>query len=434
MMRMKAQEFILSCKGLARTAGIQSEDFTFVVGSREFKCNVFQAAFISKAVARQLVSDSTTNKFEVSLSEEEEYVEGFKNVVRLMEGCSISINSDNCGILERLGKMIDNEELIRKVVDYGIGKESLSVSNCIENIRLKEEFGCEVEEELKFIAEHFYEVNQDEVKTLRNSTVEAIVSHENLCLEDEESLLEFISSLGEEELNLYGYVECRYLSLEGIEKFVEGMNEEMIDGRIWRSICGRLRCELSNRTHVRPRFHQGSPTQSEIESYEYVAGHEVEGIINALTKKCGGNVHEKRIINITWSSSGRGNGSEVVNQGSSDYWVSTNEPNSWICFDFKEKRISLTQYSWKPYASASKGWNSVQWEVEGSNDGGTWTTLDKRNTQELNSGNSEVKIFGCAYQNRSNFFRFIRFRQTGKRANGDDILVLVSVELFGDMK
>jgi hypothetical protein len=414
----RGEEFILTSKGLGRTIGIESEEFVFVVGGREFKCSVFQAAFISGAVARSLVSDSTINRFEVNVSGS---VEGFEEIKRLMKGERININENNYRNLQRLGKVLDNEELVQKCVEHS--EQRISVSNCIGKVETKEEFGCEIEEEMKFIAKNFYEVEKEKLKRLKKETLEAILSDEDLCLENEESLVEFIYSLGSEYSNLYGYVECRFLSLEGIEEFLERIEEESIDHRIWGSICRRLRCELSNRELSEHRFIG--------RRYPYVAGHEFQGIVNALTKKCGGNVHEKGIVNITASSDASNKAFRVANHGWNNYWYSTSQPNSWICFDFKEKRISLEHYTLK--SGGDSGQHLVEWEMEGSNDCTTWTTLDKRNTQELN-GNYIVKTFECSSENRSKSFRYMRLRQTGRNSSNADYLQLCSIEFFASLE
>jgi hypothetical protein len=310
------EEFILTSKGLGRTIGFEREEFVFVVGGREFKCSVFQAAFISGAVARYLVSDNTINRFEVNVSgiSGEESGDAFEEIERLMKGESININENNYRNLRRLGKVLDNEELVKKCVEHELWKEGISVSNCIDKVETKEEFGCEIEEEMKFIAKHFYEVDKAELKRLKKETLEAILSDEDLCLEDEESLVEFIASLGEEYSTLYEYVECRFLSLEGIERFLEGIDEKSINGGVWGSICRRLRCGASDQGPYGFRFRD----KSDVQSYHYTPRHEFEGIINALTKKCGGNVHEKGIVNITSSGGSYNEPFEVANHGWND--------------------------------------------------------------------------------------------------------------------
>jgi hypothetical protein len=163
-------------------------------------------------------------------------------------------------------------------------------------------------------------------------------------------------------------------------------------------------------------------------TYPYAKGHEFEGIIHDLTVECGGNVHEKGIVNITSSIDDHNRAFQVANHGWNDHWYSDSAPNSWICFDFKEQKVALSHYTLK---SVSGRVCPMVWTMEGSDDGTNWTTLDERNTRVLTTG-SVVETFECA-QNRSKLFRYIRLRQTGKSGECSDFLLLANVELFGDL-
>jgi hypothetical protein len=122
---------------------------------------------------------------------------------------------------------------------------------------------------------------------------------------------------------------------------------------------------------------------------------------------------------------------EVANYGWNDYWASNNVPKSWICFDFKEKCVSLQNYILKSHNSGSCF--PIQWVIEGSNDGSTWKVLDNRNTRDL-CGASRVKTYECSTSKSDEFFRFIRMKQTGKNSGNNDTLILTNIEFFGILK
>ena len=67
----------------------------------------------------------------------------------------------------------------------------------------------------------------------------------------------------------------------------------------------------------------------------------LEGIIAHLTRECDGNVHEKGVIDVTASSchDGRYTPENVVDLGSDLRFFSKDSPNSWICYDFKGRRV-----------------------------------------------------------------------------------------------
>ena len=74
----------------------------------------------------------------------------------------------------------------------------------------------------------------------------------------------------------------------------------------------------------------------------YDSSKPLDGVIAYLTRECGGNVHDKGIVNVTASSlNPHVNSSEyqlknVVDMGTNTRYWSNNEKNTWICYDFNE--------------------------------------------------------------------------------------------------
>jgi hypothetical protein len=156
------------------------------------------------------------------------------------------------------------------------------------------------------------------------------------------------------------------------------------------------------------------------------------GLISHLTELSGGNVHAKGLVAIGCSSNGHNECWDVVNYDWNSYWCTRNSPNEWIQFDFKDRRVSLSHYALK---SDGNGHHLLQWALQGSVDGNSWTDLDRRNTQELN-GDYVTKIFPCEQRESSStphFYRYIRLMQTGKDSQGRDYLELANFECFGWM-
>ncbi len=163
------------------------------------------------------------------------------------------------------------------------------------------------------------------------------------------------------------------------------------------------------------------------------------GIIADLRSKCGGNVHEKGVVTITGSGNHSNQPHQVADGNWQSGWMSKNERNSWIQFDFKDKSVCATHYTLR----VMKSWNYPgHFELSGSDDGSSnsWTVLDRRDTDDLcGSGCShgEGRSFTC--ESKGHFFRFIRLTQTGKlrynRKNlGSDYLQLSEVEFFGSVR
>ena len=118
----------------------------------------------------------------------------------------------------------------------------------------------------------------------------------------------------------------------------------------------------------------------------------------------------------------------MTDYGWNNYWSTSDEPNSWICFDFKENRVCLMQYS----LESGCGNGLLQWVMEGSDDGRSWCGLDSRHTRDLSvsGGTWATKTCDCQHT-MSESFRYLRLRQTGTESSGHHYLLLKGVELFG---
>jgi hypothetical protein len=142
--------------------------------------------------------------------------------------------------------------------------------------------------------------------------------------------------------------------------------------------------------------------------------------------KCGGNVHDKGAVEITASSVLYGKPQNAADFGDKDlYFLSQEKPGQWICWDFKMLRIEPTHYTIRTHSGPSY---LKSWAVEGSDDGASWTEIDRReNNSDLNA-NLSVKTFAVS---RSGSFPRIRLRQTGPNHRGDNCLVLRAFKVFG---
>ena len=145
------------------------------------------------------------------------------------------------------------------------------------------------------------------------------------------------------------------------------------------------------------------------------------GIIEHLARECGGNVHDKQVVEVTASS---GDGvKNVVELGKDWTFKSKDSPNSWICYNFKGRRVTPTSYSIRSLNSAYP----QSWVLEGSNDGHWWDIIDRRDDNVQMTGNFAISTppgEGCG---------FMRLRQTGKNHDGNDVLDIASFEVFGTL-
>ena len=156
------------------------------------------------------------------------------------------------------------------------------------------------------------------------------------------------------------------------------------------------------------------------------------GIIAQLTTECEyANLHEEGIVEVTASSllfSSLCPVRNVVELWNTPWFGSKNEPNSWICYNFKERRVAPTGYSIR---TAERSYPK-SWVLEVSNDGseGSWQVVDRRENNEDLNGKNVVHKFEISAP-PSGGFRFIHLRLTGKNHDGNDRLDLSGLEVFG---
>ena len=178
------------------------------------------------------------------------------------------------------------------------------------------------------------------------------------------------------------------------------------------------------------------PTLGRRSEYVYRESSKLDGIIASLTRRfCGrrdSDVHSEGIVNVTASSQqdgrlwGPASGAVKLESDGAFFW-SKCEPNEWICYDFKERRVIPTSYSARCFGQ----FRPNHWVIEVSNDGKSWTEIDRRDTNELN-GAELTRNFRIS-RVPSEGFRFFRLRQTGPNDEGELCLVLRALEIFGTL-
>jgi hypothetical protein len=287
-------------------------------------------------------------------------------------------------------------------------------------------FDCFSDRVADYLASQFWELPAPFLNILPVSALEQLLSQDSLKIDTEDSLLTFISSrfeIDNESVRLLGFVRFEHLTREGIGQFVSWSLEHFDDIGftipVWTSITKRLSLSgyhpVWNSTRHRQTSHPTSDSP-------------LDGIIAALTKECGGNANDQTIVKVAASAFDSSYyPKNAVDLGNATFFQAPNQPNQWLRYDFINRRVKLTDYS---IAAHTNNYFLRSWVVEGSNDGddGHWISLDSRSgNTDANSGHL-ITTFNVA---SSDFYRFIRLRQTGVNANGNHYLILHGFEVFG---
>jgi hypothetical protein len=233
---------------------------------------------------------------------------------------------------------------------------------------------------------------------------------------------------------LFEFVLFEHLSVSSMGDFISASSSssiffETLNQSIWHRLCDRLILSVSPPTSS-PRLSSPPGRVFEMKSNSPLAG-----IIAGLTSSCGGNVHERGLVSITdsshYSDSYRGKAASYL--GNANSWFHSNDnPGQWLCYDFKNSRVSLTHYSVRTYPYGAGSSHLKSWVIEISNDGSNWTEVDRRvDNNDLNGGNG-IGTYSISGQMPES--RFVRLRQIGKNHCGCDYLMVSGFELFETLR
>ena len=441
---LDSNELTLTCKGMSSVNWDCSDaDFEFLFGEDKV-CRVHSvlAEFLSPKVARLRKCDPLCNVYTFKDSELFSVFE--RLVLSLRSGEALRVEKSNFAALLSLSQELENSELLSSLPGI-IKVESLSLEEAILLLRVGIDLGFSGRfgNLRDYVASRFHEIEEEILDNLDIETAQILLSSPSLQIEDEDSLYDFVRSRAESDLSftsLFELVYFEYLSVDRIENFASFVSEnllENINSGIWRQICRRLILETKpneKNPHVsKDKQDTGKKMTKPGIEFVYDSSKQLEGIIAHLTKQCGGNVHDKGIVNATASSvNGACEPKHAADLGTTPVYQSRrDQEGAWICYEFKERRVIPTSYSVKTYSSTA---NPKSWVIEVSNDGtqNSWTEIDRReNNNDLKNPNviANFKISRVP----SDGFRFFRLRQIGKDHADMNYLTIRALEIFGTL-
>jgi hypothetical protein len=411
----------LSGTGLQNVAALGIRDFGVTVGDWKVECSRLEASFVSPRITAALLNDPTISEFEVEIDARLGSADPVSWLSSLLRTGSFEVTRSNFESVRWIAKELGNRELYEALWEFINDGEELNCSNAGERLSLAEFLEVSPLREIEYLASHFHEAEGNVLKSLKHEYLRSILESEKLRIETEDSLMDFVVELGRDYFDLLGLIRSEYLSESGIDRLLTTISIVDVDGKLWSSLCRRLRLCVPVSSTGNSRFCRPS--------FVLDSNRPFDGIISHLTRECGGNVHTRGIVSITASSNYYNQCYQVADYDWCNYWYSNDETNSWIQFDFKHRQVSLTNYTIR--SDKAGCYHPLQWSLAGSNDERSWTTLDQRNTQDLN-GDNRVKSFDCkSLQSSTSSFRFLRLTQTGANSSDANYLLLANLEFFG---
>lgn len=439
----------------------QSEnEFKFIFGKREIKMHKLFAEFLSPTVAHFQHCDPTINsisydqllinfeKVDKSINKNFDDLISEKiisQIEQISSGSSIIIDENDISKFRFLSILFGNQELL-SIIDntYPNYIDDLTIDQKIEELHNLRLFPTDFDENLKMrlidqISSQFNKIDSSKLAHLPISILYLILTNEHLSHEDEDSIFELIEKVFSEKVefekedsicinDFYELIDLTKLSTTKQREFISGIDFTSITGSLWQKLCEFF---LNGKSEV-TKEDDRKGIKIEIE-FDKNPEHRLHGIINYLTEKCGGNVMEKGVVELSASSINTSL-DRVVDLKSTNVFQTKNRPNQWIKYDFGKRRIRPSSYSIRSKSSSSwaHGGNLQNWVIEGSNDDIEWKVLDRRSDVTALQINNQMETFYIdTLLQPDESFRYIRITQTGKSTGDLDYLSLSALEFFG---
>ena len=468
---MNQETITLSSAGLKNIVKTSQEgnlDFSFIFGEKEIKIPTIFAEFISPIVSHLHQSDPTidtlnfndivnnirtlkkktnNNKFitEATLS----------NLAKISQGypIPISTNKEEENIERRnllyLSIFIGNDELYQKLKHITImNNESTEIETSLEELDIFytvsrifpgiEYFGL-----INDIAKKLRSKDKEKMKSISKPVLYLLITSPHFNFDDEDCLVDIINDVftkssndkneyEEEELYInifYEAVDFSQISIEKIEEMLNEIDYTKMTKNLWNKICEVIK------NNIKSTKRKGKEEQTF--EFDGNSNHRFEGIIFNLSKKSGGNVSDKGIVDVASSNfQPEMPPKNAVDFDSSNYFKSySSDGQAWLKYDFKDRKIRPTHYSIRT-RNNSDNHNPRTWVIEVSNTGqeNDWRTIDtKSNVSSVSKRNQSDTFEISTKLASSEFYRYIRFRHTDFTSGNCSDLAISSLEYFGDL-
>ena len=425
------------------------KNFRFIVNERIYSVPRIVADILSPKIRRLHLTDETIDEFHIHTSHNDDKY--FSEFIELCNFNDIDLDEERrerySTYFLQIGNISEYIELQKPNI------ESLSTKEAIEYIAYQEQILTEHSEDvdrltdntqeiISFISKHFSELSIEDLFKLSQETVYEIITNSSLLISDEDSLLDIVIELYKKDetySKLFSTILFSNLKYESIEKFIKTFSIDDMSKTIWGAISDFI-------LNLKRRYPESYDQQCQSryidvsKLFKIEKGNEFDGIMRYLTNKTGGNIHDNGTIEITSNSFCNGHHPKnSVDYDNSTFYASVNDSTlAHICFDFKDNRIQLSNYSIKSYNRSQNYEHLRSWVVEVSNDGEEFKEIDSHSDDPTLNNSNSVGTFNIS-KGSNKFYRYIRIRQTnyswyGYPNNNNHQYYIQFIEFFGKLK
>lgn len=422
-----SKSIILSSKGLKNINDERSKEFHFLFGDQDIKMKTLYAEFISPKVSVLHKSDPTIDSiiiYDQNQSGSNQITDEVLSLFqKLANGDEINLTKEQSIAMLFISKLIQNEELARMIHEiYPLEIKEGNLDAVVSYLTLnhKQEEGKELSEIIDLISNNFDSVDHNKLLQLPKSILYSIIRSEKLKLENEDSLFDFIQKIfkfnddDDFDKNLFlETIEFTELSKNKFIEFIEEFDESTMTKELWKKLCKCFYFIQNTKSENQFKYN------GHLFEYDGNVDHCFNGIIHYLTKESGGNVNDNGTVKVTSSSVNSNffpkNSVDLENE--ENYFQTKNEQNSWLKYDFGDRKVCPSHYTIRSRPNDGKiNHHPKSWVIEGSNtdNDNDWQILDSRNDITVLEGAKLKHTFDI--KNKKGSFRYLRIRQTGRNS------------------
>ena len=431
-------------------------DFSIFVDQKEHMFHLSRLIAFSPKINSLILSDPTIKRIDYPFSDS---IGQFSLIHKLVAGEKIPINKTNIQFLTEAASFFENLELLREVSLYYIENSEAKMLKRIEEQPNKYPLVF-IENELNFIAENFDKYSSNNViKNLSLEQYEALFNSLKFNTQSTEDLFEFICELVDERGHEYSSLfSCLYfdeLSPYEMEKLLDKIKIEEVNGSLWHSIIPRLKKKLFNENATEKINNQKVssyttitelPDQYKIISkyFDFNKDNKLDGIFNFFSKI--GNPEYNKFIKLT----GGGTKMRFANyvfysEGPYDFvWNNFDakekkckEDDQWLCVELLFYKVKLTAYTIAVGYEKKNYTQPREWNLLGSTDGQNWTLIDHR--YDCFAMNQPMAIERFVVNKQDKYYSYFKFVQEANFSNPQQserrfMFSLSKVEFFGEVQ
>lgn len=448
----------LTSKGFGQiNPNFLSHDFVFLIGLQEYPCNKIQADFLSPKVANMHQVDPFINCFLIG-SDNNSLKGDFSAFMDYMKTGEICIHPKQFRFYYQVSKILGNSELsnelMRIITEEHRNKEQLSSDEIIRHLIILDQFEDYNNDFIDFVASHFHELSMKLIEAqLSFLMIQAIISNQSLSLENESQLLSFILAFQnvfsyEETLLLFDLMDYSCLDMtdfQNMKNYIDShrtSNDCFIMEHIWNLVINSApQNQVKSNTRNIQSLFANKIESNNTHLFSFDGSNGLKGIINYLNTTSQGNAAKNGTIELQCSSTNNSflnitNLCDFSNLSRISMWSPEDKPASYFEYDFKDKRIRLTEYTFATPVDPSMHYPR-SWTVECSNDRKKWDIVDTRINEASLKKHNKCHTFRCKSPSLIDY-QYVRIVSRGpswgniiRNAPNHYFFDLAAVEFFG---